>query len=345
MINKTKKSKYLHLLIAIFVIGAVMFASRSISPPLGDSSPPPALSSKNGNVSEIRSYLSKTIDQLGPTQTYTHFKENVRLQDSGSQHVLAHIFGALLYEKAGIDGIGTCDAEFAFGCYHSFFGGAIADKGRAVVTSLDQACIKKFGPLGTGCQHGIGHGLMEYYGTKLEQALADCLVTQKIILLGCSSGVFMEYNFPTLIGSDTATTSLRKLDQTNPYHPCTNVPDKFHKSCYFELPQWWYQVYERDDRVMGRLCQDIGDPSNRENCFRGLGNTIGPRTNFDLGKGSQICKLMPSGEGSTLCLAGLSWSWFAEPSKRSISTQPCQELTGQNKEICLKKSNLVDEVF
>lgn len=344
MIKKTKQSKYFPLIIALCVIGAGMFASRAITKPSSDSSPP-AFSSKTGNVGGVRSYWSKAIDQLGPTQTYTNFKENVRLRDTESQHVLAHIFGALLYEKAGAEGIGVCDGEFAFGCYHSFFGRAIADKGQAVVTSLDQACIKKFGPLGTGCQHGIGHGLMEYYGTKLDLALTGCLVTQKIALLGCTSGVFMEYNFPVITGSETATTSLRKLDPAQPYEPCPNTPAKFQKSCYFELPQWWYQVYERNDQVMGRLCQDISEQPHRENCFRGLGNTIGPRTNFDLKSGLDICRTMPSIEGNTLCLAGLSWSWFAEPSKRPVSSKPCQDLANRQKETCLKKSDLVSEVF
>lgn len=343
MRKKHKLSKYLPLPILLMILGAGIFAISlgGITP----TSSPPVFDDKTGNLAEVRSYWSKTIDKLGPTKTYEIFKENTRSKPAGAQHVVAHIFGSLLYEKAGIEGIGTCDAEFAFGCYHSFFGRAIADKSQAVVASLDQACIKKFGPLGTGCQHGIGHGLMEYYGTKLEQALADCLVTQKIILLGCSSGVFMEYNFPTLIGSDTATTSLRKLDPTKPYDPCTSVPAKFQKSCYFELPQWWYQVYGRDDQVMGQLCQDISEQPYRGNCFRGLGNTIGPRTNFDLKGGLDICRTMPSIEGNTLCLAGLSWSWFAEPSKRPVSNQPCQGLTNRQKETCLEKSGLVSEVF
>lgn len=290
-------------------------------------------------------YWSKLLGKLGPAKTYTIFKENTRSKPAGAQHVSAHIFGALLYEKVGAEGIGTCDADFAFGCYHSFFGRAIADKGQAVVTPLDQACIKKFGPLGTGCQHGIGHGLMEYYGTKLDLALTGCLVTQRISLLGCSSGVFMEYNFPTITGNETANTSLRKLDPTQPYNPCPNVAAKFQKSCYYELPQWWYQVYEGDDRVMGRLCQDIGDSTHRENCFRGLGNTIGPRTKFDLDKGLQICQLMPSRDGQTLCLAGLSWSWFAEPAKRPVSTRPCQNLPPDDSRLCLDKADLVKEVF
>lgn len=344
MIKKHRQSKYLPLLIFFTILGAGAFATNINSKTLPSSSPP-EFDGQKGNISEVRSYWSKMIDELGPTQTYADFKENSRQKDSGSQHVLAHIFGALLYQKAGIDGIATCDAEFAFGCYHSFFGGAIADKGQAVVVSLDQACIKKFGPLGTGCQHGIGHGLMEYYGTKLDQALNDCLVTQKIVLLGCTSGVFMEYNFPTLTDSETATTGLRKLDSKKPFQPCEEILEKFQKSCFYELPQWWYQVYGRDDQISGRLCQDISNQIYRENCFRGLGNTIGPRTNFELSSGKNVCRLMPSPEGQTLCLAGLSWSWFAEPAKRAVSTLPCQNLLPEDNRLCLDKADLVKEVF
>lgn len=329
------------LIVSLLLIGALAInldGRREVTTP-------PIFDAKDGNLAEVRSYWSGMIDQMGPTQAYAKFKENTRSSSSGIQHMSAHIFGALLYEKTGIDGIATCDAEFAFGCYHSFFGGAIADKGNSVVTALDKACIKKFGPLGTGCQHGIGHGLMEYYGTNLEQALADCQPTQKMVLLGCTSGVFMEYNFPTLIGSETATTGQRNLDKKNPDYPCNRIPINFQNSCYFELPQWWYQVYERDDQVMGQLCQDIRNQTNRENCFRGLGNTVGPRTNFDLNKGVETCRIMPSTEGNTLCLSGLSWSWFAEPSKRLVSQKPCQALSLTSRQICLDKADLVKEVF
>ncbi|HET7713423.1 MAG TPA: hypothetical protein VFK94_03465 [Patescibacteria group bacterium] len=305
----------------------------------------PTSLSPSASISEQKAYWSSQITSLGASQAYQLFKDQYKSVGPNTDHPKAHLFGEVLYKKTGPGGITVCDAEFAFGCYHSFFIAAISDRGQEIVLDLDQACLAKFGPLGTGCQHGIGHGLMEYLGgSKLAEALSQCFTFQKLTLLGCTSGVFMEYNFPTITDSESVSTSMRELDQKHPYAPCQDVEAKFQKSCFFELPQWWYQKYDQNSKVMGELCQKL-ESTPRDYCFRGLGNTLGARVSYDLEEGLAKCGLMPTNYGTTYCRAGLSWSFFAEPTKRTTSKLPCQSLTEADQNICLEKSDLTKEVF
>src|SRR3989338_2641211 len=170
------------------------------------------------NSSDIHKAWSARIDSIGTARAYGEFKEAYEAQDSKFQHLAAHVMGSLLYEKEGLAGLGICDATFAFGCYHSFFGSAVSKEGIGAIKDFDRICMEKFGPWGTGCPHGIGHGILEYMGhEKLDEALAACAhTTQKHPLLGCTSGVFMEYNFPVLIGKEEASSQVRKWNPDSP---------------------------------------------------------------------------------------------------------------------------------
>src|SRR3989344_4330329 len=212
-------------IVVFFILYKIISDNLSV-----DSSPNLEIFGKNAN--EDKKKWSELMDEIGIEKTYRQFKSEYKDIHFGSQHTAAHIIGELIYEKAGIKGIIFCDATFAFGCYHSFFGNALANSGPDVIPEIDKSCIDKFGPFGTGCQHGIGHGLMEYFGHEnLLAALDACSVTfQKNPLFGCTSGVFMEYNVPIIITLDDASTRPRMLDKSIPYDPCPGLPSKYQES-------------------------------------------------------------------------------------------------------------------
>ena len=297
------------------------------------------------NSSDIHKAWSARIDSIGTARAYGEFKEAYEAQDSKFQHLAAHVMGSLLYEKEGLAGLGICDATFAFGCYHSFFGSAVSKEGIGAIKDFDRICMEKFGPWGTGCPHGIGHGILEYMGhEKLDEALAACIhTTQKHPLLGCTSGVFMEYNFPVLIGKEEASSQVRKWNPDSPLSPCTSVEEKYRSSCFFELAQWWELVLFQDYAKMGKFCQAISSKDEQEACFLGIGHALAPTTLYNVQDATRRCILMPNSEAKILCLAGTSWGFFVVPEKRADAPLLCKKLLPTDEKKCLDKASFIKE--
>ncbi|MCP6719985.1 MAG: hypothetical protein KJI72_01485 [Patescibacteria group bacterium] len=294
---------------------------------------------------KARNYWAERIDAVGAKRAYEEFKETYYKEHFGIQHTLAHVMGELLYEKESVQGLTVCDATFAFGCYHSFFGRVLSEHGIAIIPELDKACVEKFGPLGTGCQHGIGHGLREFMGSeKLVDALEACILTTQLKdLFGCTSGIFMENNVPIVISADKpAYTEPRTLNPNNPYEPCnTIVPEQFRNSCYYEMAQWWNQVFNRNWEKMGRLCEEVGNEEYTKSCYFGIGNITAPSSQYEVEATINKCKQMPSREAEVTCRSGASWSFFAEPIARDKSPEICKGLGAEIEQKCAKESDLI----
>ncbi len=293
-----------------------------------------------------RNYWSERMDEVGGETAYREFKEQYADKNFGSQHLGAHIVGALLYKKAGIAGQTICDSTFSFGCYHSFFSQILADKGPSIIANLNQACLDKFGPLGTGCQHGIGHGVMEYFGpSRLLDALNACKpTTASSEISGCTSGVFMEYNVPIIITEEDATAVSRPVDPKKPYAPCPELPQNFQASCYYSIGQWWNQTdtYRYDWKTQGLLCKNIPNPSHMETCYLGIGNVAAPDNGFDPEKTIDSCKKMPDSKGIITCQAGASWSFAANPEYEPLAKKMCDKLSASDTKECLRLGNLLN---
>lgn len=295
-----------------------------------------------GRVSREKSFWAERIAAVGAEQAYEEFKAAFGEDNFGVQHKMAHIFGELLYEKIGFDGVAVCDNVFSFGCYHGFFGLAIAGSGKGVIKELDQACIRKWGVKGTGCQHGIGHGLLAQLGPGgLLEALEACsTLTWKRPIGGCSGGVFMEYNYRTM--EDPTKVKIRELEPDDPHSPCSSLPAKFLQACYYSQADWWEKVYTADYAKIGVLCEGLSGPRLREACYQGLGNTIAPSTDFDVEESIVACDKMPTANGRILCRSGVSWSFWAQPEYRSLSVKICKGLAEAEK-YCVQKSNVYDK--
>lgn len=325
------------LLILVTVEGVVM--ARSVASEEMDENIREVVSPLHSHEEDMLLWES-WFDQYGADEAYVRFKEQYANENYGTKHFAAHLFGDLLYKREGIPGVAVCDSSFAFGCYHSFFGRAILDHGLDVITELDASCIEKWGELGLGCPHGIGHGVLSYLGDeKLLESLEACrTLNYQEPIGGCTSGVFMEYNFKTMESLEGGV--MREFDETDPHKPCSDLPSEFLEACYWDLPQWWEKVLSYDYSLIDMYCSEISEQVVRDACYRGLGNAIGPSTRYDIKKTSERCYELKKDESKDLCLSGASWSFFAEPSVRHLVKDVCREMTNETDiNMCIERNN------
>ncbi len=255
------------------------------------------------NVAAFRKQWAGRIQKNGGAGAYKELLKVYANEHFGTQHTTAHIFGEILFEKEGLPGFAVCDGSFSFGCYHGFVRSAILKHGTEVLTTIDESCVERYGSSHQSCQHGLGHAILEYVGyKKLSDALDLCAnLRWQEPLYGCSSGVFMEYNFP-VPASGAQTMIPRDSDPSYPYAPCPNVPARWRQSCYYELGQWLEKVYANNYEAIGQLCQALLTNDERRVCFRGIGNVIAPSSNYQADKTQAACRRMPTTEGVEACL-------------------------------------------
>ncbi len=293
------------------------------------------------NILEEKKKWSELIGRIGGDKAYAKFKEVFSFEVNGNQHSVAHLFGELLYDKLGVSSLKVCDETFGFGCYHGVFTSAIGDKGPSILKDLDKICIEKSGTGGSGCQHGLGHGLVEYYGHTIEglnKALISCNQTTVFAKkFGCTSGAFMEFNIPNSISN----IDKKEFYPKDPYYPCPLVPSKFQESCHYELAQYWQNVLERDYTKMGILCSSIKDQVNRESCYLGIGHIVVESLQMNIKNAEDVCNKMPDQDGRLLCMAGITWEVFGNKDTRPKAKEACKTLPANLFNKCLIKADFV----
>jgi hypothetical protein len=279
----------------------------------------------------------EVIQKDGPERAYASFKteaENITIE--GSAHNQAHAFGEALYELEGLSGLSTCDSSFEFGCYHSFFGVAVAALGIGVLPEFDQACKTKYGDMNLPCQHGIGHGVMVYTDYDLVKGLELCETISDLPTGGCSSGVFMEYNFHTMAEDGNPAYLREKTD--NVYAPCDTLPTRFQASCYLEQVQWWQGIFKGDFRHIGQLCAALPPLSDiYDACYHGIGNYGAAQADLLFDDIVQTCSLMPNEYSLALCHEGASWLVRGQEEKADEAMRLCTVLNEPYKTTCTQK--------
>lgn len=321
---------FLILLISLFIFTELVFLLQR------DSS-----SGKNSWEARIR--LTEADEVL------EEFKKENNLRPFSERHSQAHRFGETLYETIGIDGVTICDNSYGFGCYHGFFGRALSEKGFSILIDLDKACIDKFGVGGQGCQHGIGHGLLEYVGYKnVNKALEECAKLEwKKPLLGCQGGVFMEYHFPITVKGEKIVTAIKNVEKDNPYDPCSSVPKKFRISCIFSLGEWWKRSNQMSYKEIGELCSNSLTPEEINICYKGTGYGIAVANVSDLNIKSDIedCNKISGGNKNSniYCRSGIFWALWNVEEHKKFAPETCQGL-GEDIDICLKEGNIAESL-
>ncbi len=262
----------------------------------------------DGNsIDRNSTYWENKIKKYGAEKTYLEFKEYYASKEFLEQHTAAHIMGEVLYRTRGLGGFSMCDSSFAFGCYHSFLGQAIAERGISIVSELAQKCKDRYGENSTGCEHGIGHGIAEYLGPrKIKEALFACVKTnQRNPLFGCTSGLFMEYNSAIIFEKNTPTVRDRVPNKQNLLEPCDEViPEEFRPSCYYEISLWWKNSAQVSSEKIGNLCGKAARETERQACYQGWGAVVAEAANYDHKKIITICALGATKKGWIDCGIG-----------------------------------------
>jgi hypothetical protein len=216
-------------------------------------------------------------------------------------HDLAHAFGAALYSTESEGGFPVCDSRFLYGCFHEFIGRAISEEGLLATEKLNFKCVDSLGDESHFCQHGVGHGIQAYFGYEeedLDSALKSCgELPLNDPIGGCRGGIFMEYNFRTMLADDA---DLRSDD--NPYSVCKNLTNDDLLACSYWVPQWWYEsLHEKLSNQMTKMeifkrigynCTEMHQDNEQllTTCFRGIGNVAAPVSDYSLPLSSALCE-------------------------------------------------------
>lgn len=337
-----KKFQLILLLIVLASIGVFTASKAKLVP-----STPEEISYKNFDFTKGREFFKNQINLLGGDAAYQDLKAKLLADYPRDAHYIVHLFGEVLYENTGVPAITVCDNNFAFGCYHGVIVTSLKDKGLDIIPGLNQGCVQKNGSQETGCRHGIGHGLLEYLGhNKLQQALEICSSLQKVSPLGCTQGVFMEYNMPGMVKDGSFSLVLRELRNKDQLHqPCESLAEKFQISCYYEQSQWWVGVLDSDFSKVGTLCQDLKNDNTRRSCYLGVGVHTSQRLNFDINQTISACSQMPTLRGQLDCRSGAGWVFKVNPSHRSKAHELCSGLAEPDQNICLRNSIQPDQLI
>lgn len=165
----------------------------------------------------VTKHWTERIAAVGGVAAYEEFGVEAQGYEFGARHVLAHLFGRALYQVEGLKGVGACDSNYSYGCFHQFLGEAIAGHGLASAAELNESCRSQdTNQKRIACQHGIGHGVLAYSGyseADLHKALDACRSYSDATLGGCYSGAFMEYNVRLMISKNLG---VRQYDEMRP---------------------------------------------------------------------------------------------------------------------------------
>lgn len=289
-------------------------------------------------------YWIDRIQKEGGFAGYAEFASSVADLSPKDQHQKVHYFGGALYEAEGISAAGVCDAQFSYGCFHEFLGRAILAEGLSSMQVLDDACFAGGVPHSLSCQHGIGHGVLAYIGYEkkdLDHALDECSrLSHMDSIGGCYGGVFMEFNFRTMLADET----VRVVEHGNLRFPCDDLKSDYLNACAFWQPDWWRFLYQQagdsKEKIfskMGLLCDTL-ESSAQPSCYQGIGNITARESNFDARAGAKLCDLTSTqGEYRLLCRSFLADSLnTGGAGKKGEAAAACEDLPDTMRRACMK---------
>ncbi len=206
-------------------------------------------------------------------------------------HLLGHAIGDVLYKQEGAKGMTACTNEFRNACSHSIVVGLFSDKGEGSLPEIEKACEEAPGGNGayTMCFHGLGHGVLSYFGYSFEKATKICDVVgtpehHNQEVGECFGGMVMEIIEGGFHDRDIWTKQRPKyLVATKPLGLCQQsfVPESARYLCYVYLTPYLFEVAGGD---LGKLTPDVYVKSfkycaalpatslvDRDACFGGFG--------------------------------------------------------------------------
>lgn len=176
LIAKAPYQKWAPLLFLSGVLLAVALTNIIKESP-EKSSPPEALTFANQSptFSEVRDYLTALAQKKGALYAYQTLRV-MELPPNMDFHLLGHLVSDQIYKEKGINGMSHCTDDFRNACSHAIVVGIFSEQGIEALPKITEACRKA--PGGSGaysmCFHGLGHGILSYFGYQMEKAVPIC---------------------------------------------------------------------------------------------------------------------------------------------------------------------------
>lgn len=248
------------------------------------------LEGKQFSFEEFSNYFSELARKKGAPYAFEVLK-TASIPSNIDMHLLGHVVGDVLYKQEGLAGIQICTHDFRNACSHSIVVGLFSDRGEGALPQIAKACREAPGGSGsyTMCFHGLGHGILAYFGYDVEKALEVCKKTGTPLYhnreyIECVGGIVME-----IIGGgfhDRELWAVQRKKYLNPKEPLSLCLEKFmpieaRPMCFLYLtPYLWeaigadlgFPTPEDHERAFS-LCDELpeSDFIDRDTCYGGFG--------------------------------------------------------------------------
>ena len=287
------------LICVVAIIGCLLAWHGLASQPISSVSIKGFFVGERMKFTEIVDFWRNRIRKVGASTAYQEMVNAGQGLSNNQDHSLAHSFGEALFREKGLEGFSVCGVDFSYGCYDQFIGTAITQFGPSAMNTLHTKCLEQSKGDLFGCTHSIGHGVAGFYGYSVDAlnaslAVCDTFGPDK----GCADGVFMEYNFRGMAISELEQHPIpRSFVEADAFEPCVSIDMRYRNSCVFELPWWWINSLLHKDRQSlnnayreaGMFCRKIGNPSELETCFEGIGYYAPQSASLDTSVTRALC--------------------------------------------------------
>ena len=318
-----------------------------------------AFTGKSPSFSEVKDYLTDLSQKKGALYTYQTLR-SMDLPPNMDFHLLGHIVSHQLYKEKGIHGMSYCTDDFRNACSHAIVVGIFSEKGTEALPLITEACRKAPGGTGayTMCFHGLGHGILSFYGYRMEDAISICKKSgttpfPNAEATQCISGTVMEI----ISGGDHDKAVWEKMHQhylrenSNPLSLCQSpyMPREAAPMCYVYLTPYLFIAAGgnlADPRPYiekaFKFCEAIpeNERANRDTCFGGFGKEfVVLAQNRDIRRIDQMeerqlkavydwCSLTPVKEGTLSCIShSLGSLYWGGENDVSASVKFCLVIT------------------
>lgn len=241
-------------------------------------------------------FTSKVLVALR-THGVTAALDDIRiLQASGvlaptDPHSLAHAVGLVaVLEGAPVGTVfANCREEFDYGCYHGAIEQLLRTKKQITPTGFADLCPNEVLPdpaamrrYGSGCWHGLGHGIFPVLGYELPLALSYCDALKTEVQDTCGDGVFMERTSAEYSGQ------LPAADPAQPFALCASVDTRYTRACYRERIKVVASSLHFDWPKTIGFCRDV-PPAALRPCYEGIGRQARLSTMTSIPAATDVC--------------------------------------------------------
>ena len=289
---------------------------------------------KTHRIDERVRWYRTLIERVGPEEAQELLYRSGFPFD-GETHLLNHVSGDYLYETRGVGGILSCKDYFLSSCYHGLILRTVADRGMDGLDAIMATCREKGQPVAAQCAHGIGHGLVAWYGYReLPRAAGGCdaLATRDdwFPTFNCYDGVFMENLWGTHEGAPSPD---RWIDEGDNLFPCNDprIKEEWRVGCWANQGSALYQRFRGDIERVSAVCLTL-PPTLERSCFDSLARQIHPVANGDIDRVFQLCRRIPQ-PWDDFCLTTVAAAEFSVGG-RETPFQICARITPNGRRDC-----------